>query len=154
MHRRTLNSCIKLSALMFSCIVLAAFSAANSQDDRVLVALTQEGLPEGTSALLVRTAGATQPDLIVIPDDANAAASLGGALALLQQQRQREKIATHSTRMSIRGAVAPRRGRSELLQRLGARIRAARQKSVRRSIAGIGQVEVFSLPSARLRGDD
>ncbi len=128
----------------------ARAQGASFNQRRVLLALTENQLPQGAQAVVVRTAGGSQDDLIIVSDGAGAADRLAAALVVLQKLRRKEPIALHSGKLVLQHSVMPTRDQGTIQSLQNRKIERARG-GVRREIPGYGRARVIALKASSLR---
>lgn len=99
---------------------------ANAESQPFLLAIASGQLPRGERATIIRTANASQPDLIVLAPDANAQHTLVSALQVLQAMRERKPVTSSTDVASINYAEAVVDVPAERRGRLEAALRQAR----------------------------
>ncbi len=149
---RTIRMLAAFALALLSLASVSVNAQSTSSSTRVMVGLLETPLSDHARALLVRTAGGTQMDLILLSPGPDADISLGGALSLLQRLRRTEPVARRTSKITIQGSTAPlvqtRAVRSSLSRKL-----ARRDAGVARDLGSYGRALVFMLPNANVRRD-
>jgi hypothetical protein len=139
-------------------VFLAAYIAAGAPVSltaqastvQVLLAVMNTPLANGAKAVLIRSARATQADLIVVSPAPDAALALGSALATLQKLRVTEPTASRTQSIVFQGALEGKRRNPAYRIALEASVRRATQGTVRQ-IGNFGLGSVVVLQSAKIR---
>lgn len=138
------------SVAIMSTFAAPGASAQSNGQSALLLAVSAARLPKGVMAMVVRTANAAQPDLVILAPDATSEQTLPGALSLLRRLRINEPVArssqVHYVELAATAQPLSAGDREKLapqLARAAAQL-ASTHNGERRNIPGIGDARVIA----------
>jgi hypothetical protein len=141
MRKLITTAALAIAALAAPRPQVAAQASGNGDSRPFLLAISNQQLPRGERAVVIRTANGAQMDLIVLAPDANAQHTLIGAIKVLDAMREKHPANTTTDVASISYAEAVIDVPAERRGRLEAALRQAKQGEGR-TLAEFGDVHV------------